>query len=86
MLADRSRPVVGHAADKPTSLADIGYSDAGIDDGWQKCGSYGAKSPATPTAPYRYHSGLGAPVVDERKVRLAAVWCCCWSCWRCWRC
>ena len=29
-LADRSRLVDG----KPTSLADLGYTDAGIDDGW----------------------------------------------------
>ena len=30
MLADRSRLVDG----KPTSLADLGYRDAGLDDGW----------------------------------------------------
>jgi hypothetical protein len=51
LLADCSRGV---------SLADLGYSDAGIDDGWQKCGSYGPNE-------YRYHDGAGAPVVDEGK-------------------
>ena len=51
MLADQS-----HGA----SLADLGYRDAGIDDGWQKCGSYGPEN-------YRYHSASGDPVVDTRK-------------------
>jgi alpha-galactosidase len=55
-LADRSRLVGG----KHTSLAELGYSDIGIDDGWQKCGSYGPEK-------YRYHSALGNPVLDERK-------------------
>ena len=34
-LADRSRSVDG----APKSLLDLGYSHAGIDDGWQRCGS-----------------------------------------------
>ena len=34
-LADRSRLVDGAA----TSLLDLGYATAGIDDGWQKCNS-----------------------------------------------
>ena len=56
MLADRSRKVNGVA----TSLADLGYNDAGIDDGWQQCGSFGPEA-------YRYHSAAGAPMVDEVK-------------------
>jgi len=55
-LADRSRLING----KLRSLADIGYSDAGIDDGWQKCGHFGPDK-------YRYHSALGAPVIDDNK-------------------
>ena len=55
-LADRSRTIDGRKA----SLADIGYSDIGIDDGWQKCGSYGPEE-------YRYHSALGDPVLDDSK-------------------
>ena len=53
MLADRSRTIDG----RHQSLADIGYNDAGLDDGWQKCGRYGPNS-------YRYHDASGAPVVD----------------------
>ena len=52
-LADRSRSVNG----KPTSLADVGYTDAGLDDCWQKCGSY-------ISANYTYHDANGSPVVD----------------------
>ena len=55
-LADRSRLVDG----KPTSLADLGYTDAGIDDGWQECGHYGPHQ-------YRYHDEFGAPVVAEAR-------------------
>ena len=55
-LADRSRLVDG----KPTSLADLGYTDAGIDDGWQECGHYGPHQ-------YRYHDADGAPVVAEAR-------------------
>ena len=55
-LADRSRMIDGAHA----SLADIGYSDAGIDDGWMKCGSYGPEK-------YRYHSSDGDPVIDAAK-------------------
>jgi hypothetical protein len=54
VIADRSRTVDG----RPQSLADVGYTDVGLDDGWQKCGSYGP-------AAYRYHSASGAPVIDE---------------------
>lgn len=42
------------------SLASLGYSAAGIDDGWQRCGSYGPHG-------YRYHDEDGAPVVSTRK-------------------
>jgi len=55
-LADRSRLVDG----TPTSLADLGYSDAGIDDYWQLCGSYGPNN-------YTYHLATGEPVVDTTK-------------------
>jgi hypothetical protein len=55
-LADRSRLIDG----KHASLADIGYNDAGIDDGWMKCGSYGPEK-------YRYHSGSGDPMIDGGK-------------------
>ena len=51
-LTDRSRLVDG----VPTSLADLGYGDVGIDDGWQQCGHYGPHS-------YRYHDAAGRPVV-----------------------
>ena len=34
--------------------------DAGIDDAWQKCGSYGPQN-------YTYHDATGAPVVDTGK-------------------
>ena len=55
-LNDRSRKIDG----KFQSLVDIGYTDIGIDDGWQKCGSYGP-------ADYKYHSASGAPVIDMGK-------------------
>jgi len=55
-LADRSRMING----KHASLADIGYSDAGIDDGWQTCGNFGPEH-------YRYHDASGNPVVSTSK-------------------
>jgi alpha-galactosidase len=45
---------------KPCSLASLGYSDVGLDDCWQMCGSYG---PAGNT----YHDEYGAPVIDLDK-------------------
>ena len=54
-LTDRSRLVDG----VPTSLADLGYGDVGIDDGWQQCGHYGPHS-------YRYHDAAGRPVVAPK--------------------
>ena len=54
-LTDRSRLVDG----VPTSLADLGYADVGIDDGWMQCGHYGPYQ-------YRYHDASGAPVVAPK--------------------
>jgi len=56
VMASRSRTVGG----VPTSLIDLGFSDAGIDDCWQKCGSYGPNN-------YTYHDSTGAPVVDTER-------------------
>ena len=52
VLATRSRMVDG----VPTSFADLGYSDAGVDDCWQQCGGG--------TGGYTYHNATdGRPVV-----------------------
>ena len=56
-LADRSRPVWAEGGERHASLADLGYTDAGLDDGWQACGSYGPDQ-------YRYHTAAGDPVVN----------------------
>jgi hypothetical protein len=53
-MVSRNRTVNG----VPTSLRDLGYSDFGLDDAWQKCGSYGPQK-------YTYHDVNGRPVVDE---------------------
>ena len=42
------------------SLISLGYGHAGLDDGWQMCGSYGPDA-------YRYHDAAGAPVVNTKK-------------------
>lgn len=42
----------------PTSLADLGYTDAGLDDNWQACGSYGPDS-------FTYHAVDGTPQVNK---------------------
>jgi hypothetical protein len=42
------------------SLASVGYTDVGLDDVWQKCGSYGPEG-------YTYHDAFGNPVVDTAK-------------------
>jgi len=55
-FTDRSRTVDG----TPTSLADLGFTDIGIDDAWQLCGSYGPNG-------YTYHDEHGAPVVDTSR-------------------
>ena len=54
-LVDRSRKVDG----VPTSLLDLGYSTAGIDDGWQKCNS-GPQGVG-------FHDAAGYPIVDTSK-------------------
>ena len=53
LLADRSRLVDGI----PTSLVDLGYVDAGLDDCWQLCGQYGSLN-------YTYHNSSGWPQVN----------------------
>lgn len=50
-MVDRSRLVDG----TPTSLADLGYSDVGLDDNWQLCGDYDG---------YTYHDRF-YPVVNR---------------------
>ena len=54
LLVDRSRgdPLTG----APTSLADLGYSDCGLDDAWQRCGS-GAPG-------WSFHNESGDPQVN----------------------
>ena len=42
---------------KPTSLCDLGYCDVGLDDNWQKCGTYGPEG-------YTYHNEDGMPLVN----------------------
>jgi hypothetical protein len=54
-LTDRSRQVDG----APTSLLDLGYTSAGIDDGWQKCNA----GPAG----VGFHDTKGRPIVDTAK-------------------
>ena len=56
MMASRKRSVNG----KPTSLIDLGYTDAGLDDGWQQCGKFGPQN-------WTYHSADGSPVVDKSR-------------------
>ena len=45
---------------RKASLASAGYTDAGLDDVWQLCGSYGPEK-------YTYHDAQGHPVVDSTK-------------------
>ena len=43
----------------PTSVADIGFSDIGLDDAWQSCGKRGPQG-------YTYHDpNTGAPIVNS---------------------
>eukprot|EP01047_Picozoa_sp_COSAG01_P000958 COSAG01_NODE_19_length_39011_cov_38.134968_32_plen_208_part_00 len=51
-LASRHRP-------GGRSLADLGYTDAGLDDGWQLCNPR-----PTPANPHAFHTPAGAPIVD----------------------
>ena len=53
-LADRSRLVDG----VPTSLADLGYVNLGIDEGWEGCGRGFNNT---------QHTAFGWPVVDTSK-------------------
>lgn len=39
------------------SLAQLGYTDLGLDDGWQLCGRYGPLN-------YSFHDANGRPVVN----------------------
>lgn len=56
-MVSRQRTVDGI----PTSLADLGYRDVGLDDNWQLCGSYGPEE-------YTFHSADGVyPVVDTAR-------------------
>ena len=52
-LTKRNRIIGG----KPTSLADLGYRDVGLDDAWQMCGSYGPNE-------YTFHDVHGKPMVN----------------------
>ena len=45
-------------ASRGVSFRDLGYFDYGLDDCWQKCGSY------DPPNNYTYHDENGSPVVD----------------------
>ena len=44
----------------PTSLADLGYTDVGLDDNWQACGAYGADK-------FTYHDESGVPQVNTQR-------------------
>lgn len=52
-MTSRTREVDG----KPTSLLDLGYNHAGIDDGWQQCGS-GPRGKG-------FHNATGYPQIDK---------------------
>jgi hypothetical protein len=53
-LVNTSRTVDG----APTSLADLGFASAGVDDGWQKCGAGYQGS---------FHDAAGRPIVNETR-------------------
>jgi len=44
---------------KMISLADLGYTNVGLDDAWQKCGKYGPNNST-------YHNEDGSPVVNSK--------------------
>jgi alpha-galactosidase len=56
LLADRSRgdPLTG----EPTSLADLGFTDCGLDDAWQSCGA------GTPE--WSFHNASGDPQINTK--------------------
>lgn len=49
--------------DKPTSLVDLGYNHAGLDDGFQACGS----GPVPESGRRGFHNASGYPDVDASK-------------------
>ena len=53
-MVSRDRSVGG----KPTSLCDLGYCSAGLDNNWQKCQKEGE---------YAYHFPNGTPAVDTQR-------------------
>lgn len=53
-VASRSRSVNG----VPTSLADLGYIDVGLDDAWQQCGA---------GVNHGYHRADGSPIVNTTR-------------------
>lgn len=55
-LVDRSRSVGG----VPTSLADLGYTNVGLDDAWQMCGA-GKQWNSS------FHDGAGFPIVNASR-------------------
>jgi len=55
-ISSRKRQVNG----VPTSLADLGYSDVGLDDNWQLCGKYGPNG-------YTFHNADGFPIVNPAR-------------------
>ena len=57
-MAQRRPPARGDGA--PLSLVDLGYTHAGVDDGWQLCGSGAAGG---------FHNASGYPNIDPAKVR-----------------
>ena len=61
-------PVEGAA----TSLRELGYSDAGLDDGWQLCNQR-----VSPENPHAFHTLAGAPIVGKSQ---AIVACAFWAC------
>jgi len=58
----KPRPVPS-AGGKAMSLLDLGYTRAGIDDGWQMCDSYRVM----PSNSSAFHDAQGAPIVNESK-------------------
>lgn len=74
-VVSRSRLVDG----VPTSLADLGYSDVGLDDNWQKCdsgvGGKGFHAPdGTPIVNEERFPDLGAMVAHAHALNLTAGW------------
>ena len=55
-VTSRARKVVGKSS--PTSLADLGYTHVGVDDGWQACQTGKDCS---------FHAADGAPLVNTSK-------------------